>query len=728
MISGGFGSLGDTTIRQIQYAIDVRGQTAITDLQDELGRVNAQLAAAAINYSATGNIHAYEQASAALVRRQTELGAQIRLASAAMENHGIITDSMVRKMRTADQASRGMGAGVIQLSYALDDLQYGLQAVQNNVVPVITSFAGSGPLASGIAIVAAGTMLGVNAWKNYDNMIKAVKGTMTSGITVFESNAERIKQLGDITHKTAEETAELTRRKKQDADQDAILAGRSKDEKDRAALVDSAYAESGGAGPIAGKLAEVMKGQGLGRDANREQEIQEYRDSIANSWMESSYTIDRWKTQLAKLIKENEYKTNDYLVRSAAQLLDEAKTDPTKMKVVQGYISKSPGSFDKNIVQNLNEATPERQQEMKQQKEDNEADQKQSDELTEKGKERRKKQADDMAKHLLKEMAPRVWGGESIDKAKVQESLDRAGFKNLDASVLDKVFADANKQFIAQVRNHALEKGLTPQQAMGDLLKEHNEKIAAEKRHQESLTRQEANGPPKTREEREDEQDTKARATSLLGGKNDLGDQMRDAITKRTAQGQDPEVIAQAMRDQAVQIIGQLPEFKGANSDPVMAAKAVNVAYEMVDRMMAKQTGKIAGELSAIDPDSNFQGAAGAMVDADQQATQAKAGKAEVKAGRRMTNERKDAMRNQMGNAFMNEGANPQAAMKMANDAVSMYASGHGLNESMATAMEKFLAVQRQMQASQDRMMMRLNMIHGSVDDMRFPNLDPQFP
>jgi hypothetical protein len=566
-------------------------------------------------------------------------------------------------MNQGASGTRAFGGGMIQLAYTLDDVQYGFGAVQNNIVPVITAFGVGGPYASAIAIGTASTVLLFKAFKNMDGLLNTIHSTITAGIPVYDSNIGRMKALEEQTHKTANEQRELNERKKEEQEIDAIREGKSAKEEERIALIDKAFKESGGSGQIVGKVAEVMASTGMGQNEERTKEIQAKRDVIKekqNGMLPYlQFARDYDKAELEKLISDDKDAASTFVNNAAGSLVNKARKDPQQLKALMGYIKSSPGSFDKNILANLSEATPEFQEE-------------------------------------LKNTADMVAKDQPDNERRLKKRKDEEKKKD-------------DKQW----------------EGMVDRWQEGNTKVA--KFNKKAIA--------------DDDQDSNTKATAFLGGKGGIGDQMGGTITARTAAGENAEAIATAMRKQTVELLSKFPQFANADKDDAMATKVVNIAEKMVDRVILKQTGKIAASIDG--EDETFVEGAGNIVEAGSAKAQVASDKASNKALSKTQRQVAGANRANRANAksqeefyensqkegiaqeFFSRGANPQQAYAMAQTAFNKMKQGVDLISAMNTTQMDFVNKLNEIDRKLNNGNRNQRFMRGSLRESRQNNINP---
>jgi hypothetical protein len=172
-----------------------------------------------------------------------------------------MTEKMTAREIEAWRRSRGemqqAGAGYTNVSFAMMNFSYtlqdltsangdwerGLMATINNVPLLAASFAQAAGITqqsammwgAGLGVVAVAAM---ELYKNWDGLMDAM------GLGTVRTEAERMEELGRKTHKTAQETAEYNRHKREQSEIEQMMQAQSKEEKDRASMVREAIAEA----------------------------------------------------------------------------------------------------------------------------------------------------------------------------------------------------------------------------------------------------------------------------------------------------------------------------------------------------------------------------------------------------------------------------------------------------------------------------------------------------
>lgn len=123
------------------------------------------------------------------------------------------------------------GAGVLQLAYFIDDLQYGMRGIMNNIPGLIQQLGLGAGLAgvAGIAAVAIGQLVEKHPeWFQWSNKVKESLKELTDAIKAEEEAVKRQKEqvdkLGESTSKRIEDVLKLKEATEQLKDAEAKLA------------------------------------------------------------------------------------------------------------------------------------------------------------------------------------------------------------------------------------------------------------------------------------------------------------------------------------------------------------------------------------------------------------------------------------------------------------------------------------------------------------------------
>ena len=136
-----------------------------------------------------------------------QLIAQLKAGAITQAQFDAATLKSAASIKQAGTALQQMGqriptAGLNQIAYAIDDLQYGFKGIANNIQPILMGFQATAAFAGPIAILA----IGINAlYMNWDSIAKLWGGGHT------KTQAEELAELAKQTSLTADEAERLQR-------------------------------------------------------------------------------------------------------------------------------------------------------------------------------------------------------------------------------------------------------------------------------------------------------------------------------------------------------------------------------------------------------------------------------------------------------------------------------------------------------------------------------------
>ena len=166
----------------IKLAVDIKNAEAIKNLTNDLAsqkamvaQLNAQLAAGAIN--------------------QKQYMMQVA-------NVGVMAEKTTRQLESMGGSASHAGRGLLQLGYAIDDVQYGFSAIVNNIPQIVLGLGGSAGIAGGVAIATVAVNLLVNHW-----------GQLTDKLNSWTSD-KTVEQLDRMRTKAEEVAASFERMSK----------------------------------------------------------------------------------------------------------------------------------------------------------------------------------------------------------------------------------------------------------------------------------------------------------------------------------------------------------------------------------------------------------------------------------------------------------------------------------------------------------------------------------
>lgn len=260
-----FGSgLGESELTAIDITIRATGQQGLQDMQARVGTLRNQIDLLSNSMAVMG------RASQADIDQLAHLSAQLTKAEAVV--------------RSAKQALGGLPAGValsqqafLQLSYAIDDIQYGFNAIVNNV-PQIALAMGLGPGvagAVGIATVALNVFAkesiptAINYFKEFAKARDWIRDPIRDATDALEGMKEKIKALEDKPLKFERDyealrtyTVEVKLAERALREFEALKNKRSEAEQAAFESVQKGVQEGGGGRNLEDALIEVAKRSG----------------------------------------------------------------------------------------------------------------------------------------------------------------------------------------------------------------------------------------------------------------------------------------------------------------------------------------------------------------------------------------------------------------------------------------------------------------------------------
>jgi hypothetical protein len=188
---------GEVTIQQ--YGAQARKIVAETE------RINTALA---VEEAALKRVeHAATEAATAEVAAANAAANAWQVNTSAVNQAGVALGQMGRRGNA--------GLAVLEFSRLIEDAQYGVAGVLNNIPTLTMLMGGPAGLAGAVSLVAVGANLLYKHWGD----LSALWGEGHTG-----TEAERMEELGKKTHRTAQETAELNKFKKEQAEIEKLLA------------------------------------------------------------------------------------------------------------------------------------------------------------------------------------------------------------------------------------------------------------------------------------------------------------------------------------------------------------------------------------------------------------------------------------------------------------------------------------------------------------------------
>lgn len=224
-------------------------------------------------------------------------------------------------------AGSSAGRGLSQLSYAIDDVQYGFNAIVNNIPQIVMGLGGSAGIAGGVGIAAVAINQLIKHW-----------GELTDAMKVAWSGGS-IDQLTKLREKADEATAAFEKLEKV----------RPKSEQQAGAGVSGLITE----GPTEKMLKSAM--EALGKDIGL--------GALPHAAVAPGIGGGPGVIPTPGMTPEQaEKKRQEDNFEIARKLLGAASTgDPEAMKKLEGLVARNPGNFPPEFLQDIRDMTPEGQ-------------------------------------------------------------------------------------------------------------------------------------------------------------------------------------------------------------------------------------------------------------------------------------------------------------------------------------------------------------------------------
>jgi hypothetical protein len=155
----------------------------------------------------------------------TSLQRQSRAAdlnSKAFRDNALAISRLDTSMSGIQQGATGAGRGILLFSQAVEDAQYGLSAVVNNVPGILMAFGAGAGMAGVVSLAAVGIQ---QLTKNWGGLTEVLIGAPV------QTAVEKMEALGKATKLTADEQARLNQLKRDERVFEGMLANRSPEEK-----------------------------------------------------------------------------------------------------------------------------------------------------------------------------------------------------------------------------------------------------------------------------------------------------------------------------------------------------------------------------------------------------------------------------------------------------------------------------------------------------------------
>jgi hypothetical protein len=345
-----------------KLADDLRKLQAASDkVAAEIGRLQGELKAGSIDARTFDNVLGHLMATQEGIQAATQ---QVTLAleaqADAMLNAATATTRMNAGARAtsssignATKTTAAAGQAMMQLGYAVDDLQYGFKGIVNNIAPFTyqmavaagVSHAAAGGIAAGVQIAAVATY---QLYENWDKLADAI------GVSGVRTEAEQMEILAKNTERTADETARLNRYKKEQAEILAMMAKRPKEEEEANKAVENAITEADAEKVYKG-VRETLVASGRGERMNpaEQAELKKMEDLKAQRQARGLVAAE-----VQKDIDRKQKEINDRIDAENDRRAKEIMNDPKKRDTLKALVKANPKAFPPNFGDALAE-TPE---------------------------------------------------------------------------------------------------------------------------------------------------------------------------------------------------------------------------------------------------------------------------------------------------------------------------------------------------------------------------------
>jgi hypothetical protein len=213
-----------------------------------------------------------------------------------------------RGLQSAQASSRDFGRATLLASQGVEDLQYGVAAVLNNLPGLITSLGGGAGLAGVISLVAVGGKVLYDHW----NDLGALFG---QGHTRTE--AEQMEELRKKTSLTADEAERLSRATQLKEKVTSLRGAKTDDERSEEEAASKAVADAGFRNVAAGLLRtnpELV--DGTGEAAKAKAELDKFNKSVAFNKSGGELDVIRKKLELEEKLLQARRATAEELAAS----------------------------------------------------------------------------------------------------------------------------------------------------------------------------------------------------------------------------------------------------------------------------------------------------------------------------------------------------------------------------------------------------------------------------
>lgn len=303
-----------------------KAQNAVDRKMASIQKYAEKVAAATVNVKALG------QAEASTAAVQEKAAATSGKGVAASDKDDVAT-------------AKKRAFGFVLITQAVEDMQYGFNAVVNNIPGIVMAFGGSGGLAGGLALASVAVNQLINNWSYLKDQL-GVGGTLTE--------AEAMNKLAEATSRTAEETLKLAKYKEREATAAAMAGSKTKAEESQAEGVKKAFGEAG-YGAVKKGLTESARDILTRTDAGA-RDAKAAADYYDKTYVKPSKgKAPIFEKELVRLRALE----NDAVDAAAVKMMADAALTPGGLKKMMNAVSKNPGAFPEGLGDKLSIATPE---------------------------------------------------------------------------------------------------------------------------------------------------------------------------------------------------------------------------------------------------------------------------------------------------------------------------------------------------------------------------------
>lgn len=339
-----FADLLEASRKQIEYVKAAMASSgaptkAYQARLDDLTQTEARLAAEVDRLRASESAH---------VRTMMEESAAAAQAAAAQKTLANEYATVAVKQGGVQKSSVQAGMAMLQMGYFVDDLQYGLRGVVNNIPNLIASLGLGAGLAGVVGIAAVAVSQLVSHWEQLAGAF---------GASTTQTEAERMEALAKATARTVDETATLAQYKREQAAGESLLTDLPKAKREEAQRVHEAMVEAGGPELVKAfaRRQEVSAGdrEALVQQAEAERRGRERARGILETFTSGEQWANQWQTIKRNLGIETKQQQVAGLARGiqidyeqfARRDLARAETDPAWRGKMLAQIDADPAAF-----------------------------------------------------------------------------------------------------------------------------------------------------------------------------------------------------------------------------------------------------------------------------------------------------------------------------------------------------------------------------------------------